>query len=182
MSPWNSAEHGLLACSVFHLVSMVAYNEASLAQYWIFKSFIGALGYVAYCWGVTVIYDNGRPLSQTSIIAVIMSGLIFTTTGHAQDFCDRDGDAAVGRKTLAIVLPQAFSRRSLMFLMFAWTAGLVHFWGPPIAFSVGFFGVAALTTIKFVANYSQEADKDSYWWYNIWLIAAHTMPLFKRLA
>lgn len=96
LSLWNSAEHGLLACSIFHLVSMVAYNEAALAQYWIFKSFIGALGYMAYCWGVTVIYgetihhpsgvlsqsfvDNGRPLSQTSIIAVVMSGLIFTTT------------------------------------------------------------------------------------------------------
>ncbi|KAJ7695077.1 UbiA prenyltransferase family-domain-containing protein [Mycena rosella] len=199
MSLWNSAEHGLLVCSIFHLVSMVAYNEAELAQYWIFKSFIGALGYVAYCWGVTVIYSNGSPLSHTSIIAVIMSGLIFTTTGHAQDFRDRDGDAAVGRKTLALVLPQAFARWSLMLLMFAWTAGLVHFWGPPVAFSLAFFGVAALTTIKFVLNHSQEADRDSYWWYNvcvldyltpyqkfsnaqIWLIAAHIMPLFKRLA
>ncbi|KAJ7089689.1 UbiA prenyltransferase family-domain-containing protein [Mycena belliarum] len=201
LSLWNSAEHGLLACSIFHLVSMVAYNEAALAQYWIFKSFIGALGYVAYCWGVTVIYDDGRPLSQTSVIAVIMSGLIFTTTvisddllfffcglisypllqGHAQDFRDRDGDAAMGRKTLAIVLPQPFARWSLMVLMFAWTAGLVFFWGPPVAFSVAFAGLAALTTIKFVVDYSQEADRNSYWWYNIWLIAAHIMPLFKQI-
>lgn len=85
-----------------------------------------------------------------------------------------------------------------MLLMFAWTAGLVHFWGPPVVFSVGFFVLAAVTTIKFVVNYSQEADKNSYWWYNvsfhsaarilyakyvqIWLIAAHTLPLFKRFA
>ncbi|KAJ7173769.1 UbiA prenyltransferase family-domain-containing protein [Mycena filopes] len=178
ISLWNSAEHGVLACSIFHLVAMVAYNEAA-------------------CWGVTMIYggvfilcciglplkiyaDHGRPLSQTSIIAVVMSGLIFTTTGHAQDFRDRDGDAAIGRKTLAIVLPQSFARWSLMILMFAWTIGLIHFWGPPPAFSILFCGLAALTTVKFVLNHSIEADRVSYWWYNIWLVAAHIMPLFRR--
>ncbi|KAF7356873.1 Integral membrane protein [Mycena venus] len=139
LSLWNSAEHGLLACSIFHLVSMIAYNEAKLAKYWISKSFVGSLGYMAYCWGVTVIYDHGRPLSQNSLIAVITSGLIFTTTGHAQDFRDRDGDAALGRKTLAIVLPQAFARWSLMLLMFVWTAGLIYFWQPPLGFALAFF-------------------------------------------
>ncbi|KAJ7460632.1 UbiA prenyltransferase family-domain-containing protein [Mycena latifolia] len=167
LSLWNSAERGVLPCSIFHLVAMTAYNEAALSQYWIFKSFIGSLGYVAYCWGVTVIYASFRPWPspvKDLHIAVIMSGLIFTTTGHAQDFRDRDGDAALGRKTLAIVLPQAFARWSLMLLMFAWTAGLIHFWGPPIAFSLVFFGLAALTTIKFVLNHSQEAGRNSYWW------------------
>ncbi|KAJ7244955.1 UbiA prenyltransferase family-domain-containing protein [Mycena rebaudengoi] len=172
LSLWNSAEHGLLACSVFHLVSMYAYNEAALAQYWIFKSFIGALGYP--------VVDNDRPLSDISIIAVVMSGLIFTTTGHAQDFRDRDGDAAMGRKTLAIVLPQTFARWSLMALMFAWTWGLVYFWNPPVAFSLVFTALAALTTIKFVTNYSLEADRSAYWWYNVWLIAAHILPLYKN--
>ncbi|KAJ6603702.1 UbiA prenyltransferase family [Mycena sp. CBHHK59/15] len=183
LSLWNSAAHGLLACSIFHLAAMCAYNEAGLSEYWALKSLIGSLGYVAYCWGMTVIFeDHGRPLSETSIIAVVLSGLIFTTTGHAQDFRDRDGDAALGRKTLAIVLPQTFARWSLMALMFAWTAGLVYFWGPPVAFTVVFFGLTTLTGINFVRDYSQEADRTSYWWYNIWLIAAHILPLFKRLA
>ncbi|KAJ7090840.1 UbiA prenyltransferase family [Mycena belliarum] len=182
LSLWNSATHGLLACSFLHLVSMVAYNECGLSRFWATKSFIGSMGYVCYCWGMTVIFDQGRPLSQTSIIAVVLSGLIFTTTGHAQDFRDRDGDAAIGRKTLAIVLPQTFARWSLMVLMLAWSAGLVYLWGPPLVVSAIFFGLATYTTVNFVRDYSQEADRVSYWWYNIWLIVAHMLPFFKRLS
>ncbi|KAJ7910899.1 UbiA prenyltransferase family [Mycena leptocephala] len=181
LSLWNSASHGLLACSILHLVSICAYNEGGLSRYWALKSFIGSMGYICYCWGMTVIFDHGRPLSQTSMIAIALSGLIFTTTGHAQDFRDREGDAAIGRKTLAIILPQTFARWSLMALIFTWTVGLVYFWGPPAVVSIVFFGLAAYTTVNFVRDYSQEADRVSYWWYNIWLIVAHMLPLFKRL-
>ncbi|KAJ7633398.1 UbiA prenyltransferase family [Mycena polygramma] len=182
LSLWNSAGHGLLACSILHLVSMFSYNELGLARFWALKSFIGSMGYVCYCWGMTVIFDHGRPLSRTSIIAVVLSGLIFTTTGHAQDFRDREGDAAIGRKTLAIVLPQTFARWSLMVLMLGWTAGLVYLWGPPTAVSLLFFALAAYTTIGFVRDYSEKADSVSYKWYNIWLIVAHMLPLFKRFS
>ncbi|KAJ7505103.1 UbiA prenyltransferase family [Mycena galericulata] len=182
LSLWNSARHGILACSILHLVSMFAYNEAGLSRYWALKSFIGSMGYVSYCWGMTVIFDHGRPLSRTAITAVALSGLIFTTTGHAQDFRDRDGDAAIGRETLAIVLPQSFARWSLMALMVSWTVGLVLLWGPPVLVSTVFFGLAAYTTVSFVKDHSQEADRISYGWYNLWLITAHILPLFKRLA
>ncbi|KAJ7776078.1 UbiA prenyltransferase family [Mycena olivaceomarginata] len=182
LSLWNSASHGILACSILHLVSMFAYNELRLSRHWALKSFIGSMGYVCYSWGMTVIFDHGRPLSKISIIAVVVSGLIFTTTGHAQDFRDRDGDAAIGRKTLAMVIPQPLARWSLMVTILAWTGGLVYLWGPPPLVSVLFFGLAAYTTASFVRDHSQKADGVSYWWYNIWLIFAHMLPLFKRLS
>ncbi|KAJ7671883.1 UbiA prenyltransferase family-domain-containing protein [Mycena rosella] len=171
---WNSAAHGILPCSILYLVAMLVYNEGGLSNHWAMKSFLGSVGYMCYCWGMSVIFAHGQPLSRTSIIAVILSGLIFTTTGHAQDFRDRDGDMAIGRKTLAIVLPQTFARWSLTALILAWTVGLVYLWGPPTVVAAAFFGLAT--------DYSQEADRVSYWWYNIWLIVAHVLPLFKRLA
>ncbi|KAJ7031074.1 UbiA prenyltransferase family [Mycena alexandri] len=180
LSLWNSASQGVLAPSILHLISMFAYNELGFSRYWALKSFIGSMGYVCYCWGMTVIFDHGRPLSRTSLIAVVLSGLIFTTTGHAQDFRDRKGDAAIGRKTLAIILPQTFARWSLMALMFGWSAGLIYLWGPPAVVSVFFFGLAVYTSVNFVCDYSEEADRVSYWWYNIWLIVAHMLPLFTR--
>ncbi|KAJ7711854.1 hypothetical protein B0H14DRAFT_2414475 [Mycena olivaceomarginata] len=33
LSPWNSASHGILACSILHLVSMFAYNELRLSRH-----------------------------------------------------------------------------------------------------------------------------------------------------
>ncbi len=96
--------------------------------------------------------------------------LRYIVQGHAQDFRDREGDAAIGRKTLAIVMPPTLARWSLMALMFGWTAGLVYLWGPPAVVSVLFFGLAAYTTVSFVLDYSQEADRVSYWWYNVRLI------------
>ncbi|KAJ7256351.1 UbiA prenyltransferase family [Mycena rebaudengoi] len=181
LSLWSSAIHGLLACSMLHLVSMVVYNEGGLSHHWVFKSFLGSAGYMSYCWGMTVIFDPGKPLSRNSIIAVALSGLIFTTTGHAQDFRDRDGDLAIGRKTLAIVLPQSFARWSLTALILAWTVGLVYFWTPPTVVATGFFALALYTTTNYVRDHSQVADRVSYWWYNIWLIVAHILPVFKRI-
>ncbi|KAJ7142324.1 UbiA prenyltransferase family [Mycena epipterygia] len=178
LSLLNSVSHGILACSSLHLVSMFAY-EGGLSRDWALKSFIGSMGYVCYCWGMTVIFgeqffqstitelilpDHGRPLSQTSIIAVVLSGLIFTTTalvqcfpnnvqGHAQDFRDREGDAAIGHKTLAFVLPQTFARWSL----------ILYFWGPPMGVAAMFFALATYTSVRFILDYSEEADGVSYW-------------------
>ncbi|KAJ7085355.1 UbiA prenyltransferase family-domain-containing protein [Mycena belliarum] len=177
----SSASLGLLMPGILHIATSLAYNEGGLAKFWALKSFMGSIGYMCYCWGMTVIFDNHRPLSRTSLIAVVLSGLIFTTTGHAQDFRDRDGDRLMGRKTLAIVLPQRFGRWSLTALILAWTVGLTYLWDPPIVVSVSFIALAAYTTANFVRDHSQEADRVSYWWYNIWLVFAHVLPLFRRL-
>jgi 1,4-dihydroxy-2-naphthoate octaprenyltransferase len=73
----------------------------------------------------------------------------------------------MGRKTLAIVLPQTFARWSLTALILAWTVGLVYLWGPPMVISAVFFALAVYTTANYVKDYSQEADRVSYWWYNV---------------
>ncbi|TRM67493.1 UbiA prenyltransferase family [Schizophyllum amplum] len=176
-----SARLGLLTPSVIYFVAIVAYNECSLARHWFFKSVLSAIGYVCYSWGMSVCFDHGRPLSSLSMMALVMTGTIFATTGQAQDFRDREGDAAIGRKTLAILLPQAVGRWSLAALLFVWTSVLVWFWVPPMAFSLMLFALAATATCVFVTDYSQESDRRAYWWYNMWLISCHALPLFHRL-
>ncbi|KAJ7693962.1 UbiA prenyltransferase family-domain-containing protein [Mycena rosella] len=145
-----SVYHRVVLCSAIYMVAIYCYNERGMAGNWFLKSFLGSFGYMCYCWGTTIIFDHGNDLSRTSVIAVAISGLVHTTTGHAQDFRDRFGDAAIGRKTLAILLPPRFARWSLM----------------------GFF----------ILDHSVEADRKSYWWYNMWLITAHFLPIFKRIA
>ncbi|KAJ7098794.1 UbiA prenyltransferase family-domain-containing protein [Mycena belliarum] len=171
----------VLLCSTVYMVAIYCYNEMSMSRNWFLKSFLGALGYVCYCWGTTIIFDHGKPLSRTSIIAVAISGLVHTTTGHAQDFRDRFGDAAIGRKTLVHILPARIARWSLMALVAAWTVGLVYLWSPPALVTIFFSVLCCIATVSYVLDHSVEADRNSYWWYNMWLITAHLLPIFKRL-
>ncbi|KAJ7437819.1 UbiA prenyltransferase family-domain-containing protein [Mycena galericulata] len=161
-----SVYHRVLLCSTIYMVAICCYNEGGMSRNWFLKSFLGSLGYVCYCWGTTIIFDHGGRLSQTSVLAIAISGLVHTTTGHAQDFRDRFGDASIGRKTLAILLPPRVARWSLMALVFAWTTGLIYLWSPPLPVALVFAILACVSTIKFVLDHSVEVDRNSYWWYN----------------
>ncbi|KAJ7126383.1 UbiA prenyltransferase family [Mycena crocata] len=177
-----SVYHHVLLCSIVYMVAIYCYNEGGMSRNWFLKSLLGAMGYVCYCWGTTIIFDHGHNLSQTSVVAIAMSGLIHTTTGHAQDFRDRFGDASIGRKTLPILLPPGLARWSLMALVAGWTAGLIYLWNPPCLVTLLFTVLCCISTVKFVLDHSVEADRVSYWWYNMWLITAHSLPVFKRIA
>nr|GAT49180.1 predicted protein [Mycena chlorophos] len=190
-----SVYHGLIACTSIYMVAIVCYNEFRLSRHWFFKSFLGAIGYAVYCcqWGTTSIFDHGNVLSPTSVVAIVCSFLLHVTTGHAQDFRDLSGDAAIGRRTLPMLLPPTFARWSLTFLMALWTAALVALWTaalvalwkPPLAAVVFFVVLGAIASLRFVRNGArsvtntelEDADGDAYWWYNMWLITAHLLPL-----
>ncbi|KAJ7774095.1 UbiA prenyltransferase family [Mycena olivaceomarginata] len=177
-----SMYHGVLLCSAVYMVAIYCYNEGEMSRNWFLKSFLGAIGYVCYCWGTTIIFDHGNPLSNISITAIVMSGLIHTTTGYAQDFRDRFGDAAIGRKTLPLLLPPRIARWSLALLLTIWTAFLIGLWTPPHAVSVLLCLLCLTSGAKFIRNHSVDADRDSYWYYNMWLIMAHLLPVFARIA
>ncbi|KAF8213936.1 UbiA prenyltransferase family [Mycena galopus ATCC 62051] len=177
-----SMYHGVLICSAVYMLAIYCYNEGGMSRHWFWKSFLGSIGYVCYCWGTTIIFDHRKPLSNISIAAILTSGLLHTTTGHAQDFRDRLGDAAIGRKTLPLLLPPRLARWSLALLMVTWTVLLIHLWAPPRAVSL-LLGLLCLTSgAKFIRNHSVEADRDSYWYYNLWLIMAHLLPVFARMS
>ncbi|KAJ7136504.1 UbiA prenyltransferase family [Mycena crocata] len=176
-----SVFHGVKLCSAVYLVAIFCYNEGGLSRHWFLKSLLGAIGYVCYCWGTTIIFDHGNRLSAVSIVAIAMSGLIHTTTGHAQDFRDRPGDAAIGRKTLPLLLPPRLARWSLAVLITTWTVALIRLWAPPPPVSLVFALLCLTSAVKFIRHDSVEKDRISYWWYNMWLITAHLLPIFTRI-
>lgn len=130
-----------------------------------------------------------QPLNSTSISAILASGAIFTMTvsvsifhkdlsvcvadrysviqGHAQDFRDRSGDAAIGRKTLPLILPQSFARWTLLMLIMSFTYGLISLWSPPFLASAVFSALGLLCSVKFVMNHSEEEDRKSFRWYEV---------------
>ncbi|KAF7314811.1 Integral membrane protein [Mycena kentingensis (nom. inval.)] len=108
--------------------------------------------------------------------------MIHLTTGHAQDFRDVSGDRAVKRKTLPMLLPSPVARWSLAWLLLLWSQILTTVWAPPFWMNMVLFSLAAATGVRFIRAakpYPREAaDAAAYWWYNMWLVTAHVLPLF----
>lgn len=177
----GSARHGIAPLSIAYVLAITVYNEGGLARFWFLKSALGGLGYVTFCWGTAICFGNDEPLTRRAIWAVACEALIFLTTGHAQDFRDRDGDKAIGRGTLALLLPQSFARWSLSALLLAWSTVLWCFWVPPVACIIIVYGLAGATATSFLVDYSQDADQRSYGLYNLWLVSCNVLPLFDRL-
>ncbi|KAL1678288.1 UbiA prenyltransferase family-domain-containing protein [Schizophyllum commune] len=161
-----SAWYGGITASLIHLASMTVYNQGGLASNWFLKSAIGALGTSCYCWGVTLMMNDGKPLSDTARLAITLCFFNFLTTGHAQDFRDRAGDAAIGRKTLAVILPQTSGRWLLLTLIFFWSVGLAQLWHVPAGVVLVNLSLAGACGIRLVIDYSEASDKAAYWWYN----------------
>ncbi|KAL1700386.1 hypothetical protein EV121DRAFT_273126, partial [Schizophyllum commune] len=90
----------------------------------------------------------------------------FFLQGYAQDFRDRAGDAAVGRKTIPLILSHGLAQWLLGVSLFGWTAALVYFWEPPAAFSLLLGGLALTSAMLFVRGCTEAADARAYWWYS----------------
>ncbi|KAI4518849.1 hypothetical protein K525DRAFT_363023 [Schizophyllum commune Loenen D] len=161
-----SAWYGGITASLIHLASMTVYNQGGLASNWFLKSAIGALGTSCYCWGVALMMNDGKSPSDTARLAITLCFFNFLTTGHAQDFRDRAGDAAIGRRTLAVILPQTSGRWLLLTLIFFWSVGLAQLWHVPAGVVLVNLSLAGACGIRMVIDYSEASDKSAYWWYN----------------
>ena len=106
----------------------------------------------------------------TTVRSVPILNAFFVLTaaqGHAQDFRDRAGDAAIGRKTLAVILPQTSGRWLLLTLILFWSIGLAQLWHVPAGVVLVNLSLAGACGIRLVIDYSEASDKAAYWWYNV---------------
>ncbi|TRM68759.1 UbiA prenyltransferase family-domain-containing protein [Schizophyllum amplum] len=170
-----SWRQGLLVLSVVYLAGSTAYNEGNCARWWYLKSVMGGCGYMCFLFGMITCMAHGQYPSAPTLRVIITTGLIFATTGHAQDFRDREGDAAIGRQTLPMIMPQWLARWSLSALLFMWTTVLIYMWHPPLALCMAVYSLAAVTAASFTKDHSQQADQRSFGWYLVWMSVCHML-------
>ncbi|KAF9269796.1 hypothetical protein L218DRAFT_850593 [Marasmius fiardii PR-910] len=161
----------LVLLSVIYSCGTTLYNELGLAADPFLKTPMGGIAYICYSWGTTFILGHHQPLSTNSLYAIMMSGLIFSLTGHMQDFRDRSGDALMGRRTIPIILTQRVARWSLLCIIATFTYGLIVLWSPPVAVTVVFTALFLITVVTLVATHSEEADRVNFHWYEVNLIS-----------
>ncbi|KAI3618003.1 integral membrane protein [Moniliophthora roreri] len=192
--------HRLQLVTLMYFFGITAHNELELAKIAVLKNILSGWGYACFAWGsmyiigmptvicvfdfhlMLLVFDKGhhQPLSSTSIHAVATTFLIFSLTGHAQDFRDRSGDALMGRKTIPLIYSQRVARASVVLAMAALTYGLLRRWSPPPLVVGAITFLFLMTSVLFSVQHSEEKDRKNFMWYEMWFICAHLLPIFER--
>ncbi|KAG1781234.1 UbiA prenyltransferase family-domain-containing protein [Suillus placidus] len=146
---------------------IIFYNELKAHEHWISKNFITAVGYACFEIGSTLIAgkDMSR-LEPTAISAICLSLAVFTSTLHAQDFKDVEGDRLIGRQTLPIAFPN-LARTSMLVALPLWSICLSRIWEVNTLCTLAFTGYAAMVGLRFMTCKTSQAARMSCKLYSV---------------
>ncbi|KAI0302810.1 UbiA prenyltransferase family [Multifurca ochricompacta] len=161
------------------VVTTFIYDELGAAGNVIGKALCTAGGYASFELGATTIIGANHEMDSVSVTAVIISGILIFTAIQAQDFPDVEGDKAVGRMTFPIYAPE-LSRLLTLFATVAWSIFLSWFWGVGPISTTAFISFGIHVGMRYYLWRTLEADRKSYLIFNVWLMAAHVLPLHAR--
>ncbi|PCH34874.1 hypothetical protein WOLCODRAFT_79171 [Wolfiporia cocos MD-104 SS10] len=175
LSTLNGADMVLVSLALTAVTTV--YDEFGLSGHPFGKNACALGGYMAIELGTTKIM--GRELDTVSKSAVVISGLLILTTIHAQDFADVEADAASGRVTFPIYAPR-LSRLVTLTTAVAWSLGLSWYWKIGPTFEWMFIAMGTAIGLRYFFYRTRKADQLSYILFNVWLMAAHVLPLNAR--
>ena len=160
--------------SAIFLCSTVAYNELNGSTFWLTRYTLNGSGFAGLMAAVILVVNPDHKLTNTNIVAVLLSTVTYTTTSFAQDFKDVIGDKPAKRTTIPIVFPQGIARVTLAVLVLGWTTILSTLWALPLLAKAAYFSLAIILGFRFIFHRGLESDKTSYYcFYNV-----STFPCF----
>ncbi|EEB89690.1 hypothetical protein MPER_12184 [Moniliophthora perniciosa FA553] len=159
--------HRLQLVTLVYALGITAHNELELAKSAVLKNILSGWGYACYAWGSIYIIGHHQPLNTTSIHAIVTTFLIFSLTGHAQDFRDRSGDALMGRKTIPLIYSQRVARASVVLAMAVLTYSFSKRWSPPPLVIGVFTALFLMTSVTLSVQHNEEEDRKNFIWYEV---------------
>ncbi|KAJ7661460.1 hypothetical protein DFH06DRAFT_1192314 [Mycena polygramma] len=158
------------------------YNElGGSGAHFMSRYALNGLGFAAFEAGTTLVAkDDKTCLDGAGWLAIFLSASIFATTIFAQDFRDVVGDSLINRDTIPLHFGSP-SRTVLLLGIVSWSIGLSWIWNldPYSAFALTALG--AYAGGRFTRYTTVEEDRDSYFYYNVWVSVAHLLPGYWRL-
>ncbi|KAJ7319084.1 UbiA prenyltransferase family-domain-containing protein [Mycena albidolilacea] len=167
-----------MALSVFTMM----YNELrGSGAHFMFRYALNGLGFAAFEAGTTLVAKNDKScLDNAGWLAIFLSASIFATTIFAQDFRDVVGDSLINRDTIPLRFGSP-SRTALLLGVIGWSIGLSCIWEVDPYSAVTFTALGTYAGGRFVKYTTVEEDRNSYFYYNIWVSVAHILPGYWRL-
>ncbi|KAJ7631346.1 UbiA prenyltransferase family-domain-containing protein [Mycena polygramma] len=140
-------------------------------SHWLSKNIMNAMGYVFFESGSAMIAGKSEILSLGRLAATScsLSFAIISTTIHAQDFQDLEGDKLAGRRTLPILLP-ILSRYITLFCLITWSIILCHVWNLDLVAQCVVLSLSAVVGGRCVALRTVGSDQTTYFLYNVCIV------------
>ena len=140
---------------------------------WILRNIINGLGIMSFASGaLEVTLRSTTSLAQASWLAMLCA--MIATTVQTQDMYDQEGDAAVGRQTIPLVLGDGTARWTIVAAVFAWSWLCPVIWGLP---ALGYCAPVILggwVSARCLAKRDVEADKTTFRIYKVcWSRCTH---------
>ena len=162
------------------------YNDLELSsEHWIVRNVMNGIGITTIGLGaLRVICGPGYDLDPDSLLKwwLLCAGMI-TTTIHAQDLYDQEGDAARGRKTAPLVLGDATARWTIAVAVTSWSVAMPALLGLDIV--EDWFGYLAplllgsLVVIRMLVLRTVPDDKRTFKAWAAWTICLYALPLVR---
>lgn len=172
---------GLVPC-LLEIVCCLCYNEWGGASDPFVKNFLNGIGMAFFlagplevATGHSVLSADMRAATWLSIIAAAI-----TTTVHAQDFRDLEGDKASGRRTVPLVIGDSNARYLVAVGVLGWTSACCWFWG------LGFakwqaccpaWMAGAIMVSSFLWNRTLAGDVWSWKLFPLWVLGLFVLPM-----
>lgn len=173
---------GTLQCLAL-MVMGYWYNDLAGAEGNIIRNLLNAWGFVLHASGAMEVALGGHveytPLLWSWFLIIF---LIVSTTVHSQDMADQVGDKLRGRRTIPLVIGDAWSRWSVSIPMFFWAFFCPWFLSmKPIGYILP-VALGSIVAVRQVVLRNDTADKKTFLIWNVWMVTIYLLPLVKKIS
>ncbi|KAI4254496.1 MAG: hypothetical protein LQ352_003071 [Teloschistes flavicans] len=166
---------------VMYIVLWMLDELGGREEHWAIRNVLNASGFVGCCVGIVPIFRGQVAEAKFNTIGWAWCGVIcgaIASTLQVADLRDQEGDKAIGRKTMPLVLGDGVARWSIVGATVFWSFVCCQFWGVRWQVWILEISINALLIKKLLRERNARADAVTYRIWGAWLVSLYFLPLW----
>jgi 4-hydroxybenzoate polyprenyltransferase len=173
---------GLAQSSLLWVLGYIYNDRGGAESGFVIRNLLNAAGFASFASGALevatggkTVLNNGRMMTWLAVIAAVV-----VTTVHSQDMYDQAGDAAVGRRTVPLVIGDKPARWSIAITVTTWSYVCPLFWSTSLLGYIISGALGVWVTQRSLRKTSVSDDRSTFRIYNAWLMSIYSLPLLAQ--
>lgn len=172
---------GLGPCLMLQVFTFL-YNDLKGSDNWIPRNPLNAAGYLCFIVGAMQVARGSQSLTLSiqELKWLFWTFTLISSSVHAQDIYDRDGDQERGRKTVPLVFGDTAARYSVALGVGLGSVLSPFYWHSSAISLLPLLTLGLYIIVRLVRNAEKcpAYDKMTFMYWNIWVIVALVLPLW----